>query len=222
MAIVNGDYSIGDKLAPNDQVTAVDASASAAHEAIMVLNALGMVSSRTQAEAVVNDGGRWNSLDPRIIAWRMRSRHGADQIRWLAQLRSAIEPMAAALAARNATPDECAHLSGLAGEMITSWQVDLNPGLVAANAAFHRAILEASGNPMFASLGRSLESALLVRLPEGLLPRHVNQRTLRLHDDVAAAIADRDAAGAEMILRMVVGQSEAVALAALAAQAEDN
>jgi DNA-binding FadR family transcriptional regulator len=215
MAIVEGRYAPGERVALADPVTGVDASRTVAREATRVLEALGMVTVRRRMGAVVNPPQRWNSFDPRLISWRLRSRDVAAQLRWLSQLRSAVEPMAAALAAQAAQPEQWAALTEAAINMVAQSRDATGEEYLAADAAFHRTLLTASGNPMFAALGGSVEAVLRGRTEGGLMPREADARAVRLHGDVAAAVAAGDAAAAEQAMRQIVEEANRAAQAAL-------
>jgi DNA-binding FadR family transcriptional regulator len=217
LAIIDGRYTAGDKIGPGDPVTALAVAEATASRAIGALGVLGLVAADGQGDIRVNHPSSWNSLAPKVIEWRMRSQDSAAQIHWLAQLRTAIEPMAAALAARNATTEQWTALAEYSNTLFELSNQGDSPEFLAADAAFHRTVLEACGNPMFASLGPTVAGSLEVRQTRGLLPKDASQRSIRLHGDVAVSIASGDATGAEMALRLIVRESEAAALGLLRA-----
>ncbi|MDR1212999.1 MAG: FCD domain-containing protein [Propionibacteriaceae bacterium] len=215
MAIVEGRYAPGERVALADPVTGVDASRTVAREATRVLEALGMVTVRRRMGAVVNPPQHWNAFDPRLIFWRLRSRDVAAQLHWIAQLRSAVEPMAAALAAEVSTPQQWAALTEAAITMVAQARDATGAEYLAADAAFHRTLLLASGNPMFAALGGSVEAVLRGRTAGGLMPTVADAQAVRLHCDVAAAVAAGDAAAAERAMRGIVEEADQAARAVL-------
>ncbi|MDR1187656.1 MAG: FCD domain-containing protein [Bifidobacteriaceae bacterium] len=216
MAIVEGQYAPGSRVALGDAVTGVDASRTVAREATRVLEALGMVTVRRRLGAVVEPADHWNAFDPRVIAWRLRSKDLAAQIHWLAQLRSAVEPMAASLAASNSSPADWAELTRASIELVAHSRQADGPEYLAADSAFHRTLLRASGNPMFAALGRSVEAVLRGRTAGELMPAVAVQSAVRLHVDLAAAVAAGDASAAEAAARAIVQEADDAARAALA------
>ncbi|MDR3360452.1 MAG: FCD domain-containing protein, partial [Bifidobacteriaceae bacterium] len=204
MAIVERDWAPGDRVTLTDLVEPVDVSRTVTREATRVLEALGMVTVRRRLGALVNPPGLWNAFDPRVIGWRLRSKNVASQIHWLAQVRSAVEPLAAELAAEHATPEQWAALTEAAIKMVAHSRQADGPDYLAADAAFHSTLLTASGNPMLASLGPAVEAVLRGRTEGGLMPTVADAQAVRLHCDAAAAIAAGDGPAAALAMRALV------------------
>lgn len=184
-----------------------DVSRSVAREVVRVLESMGMVSSRRRVGITVRPRSEWNSLDPRLIRWRLAGPERAAQLRALSDLRRGIEPVAAGLAARNATPDQCGALTGaVIGMSVTGQARDLQ-GYLAHDITFHRVLLEASGNEMFASLSGVIAEVLAGRTEHHLMPSRPEPAAIRLHGDVAEAIASSDAARAEQAMRDIVTEA---------------
>ncbi|MDR1119194.1 MAG: FCD domain-containing protein [Bifidobacteriaceae bacterium] len=211
MAIVEGRYAPGDLIARSDQAAGLG-SDPVTLRALGALEILGLV-SRGPGGATVNPECRWNSLDPRVVDWRMRSGNAACQVHWLAQVRSAVEPMAAALAAQNATSEQVTALAEYCARMEDSADDRNSPKFLELDAAYHQTLLEASGNPMFASFAPFVAASLKTGETRGHMPMDVDRRIMRMHAEAAAAVAQGDAAGAEMAIRIITGKSEASALA---------
>ena len=127
-------------------------SRTAVRETIRVLESMGMVSSRRRVGTTVEPRERWNVFDPMVIRWRLAGEGRVEQLRSLSELRAGFEPVAAALAARRATPAHCGELTGAVMEMaVHARSGDLDAYLV-ADVQFHRTLLRASGNEMFGAL----------------------------------------------------------------------
>ncbi|RKN54962.1 FadR family transcriptional regulator, partial [Streptomyces klenkii] len=123
------------------------------------------------------------------------------QLRSLTVLRSAVEPVAARLAAVNATPEQCAALTEHAlGMVATSRGRQLEAYLV-HDTAFHRVVLAASGNEMFAPLGEVVAATLTGRTRHGVMFEDPDPAAVTLHVRVAEAIRERDAEAAERLTR---------------------
>lgn len=183
-------------------------SRSVAREAVRVLESLGLVSSRRRVGIIVRPPSDWNVFDPRIIRWRLSGPDRADQLRSLSELRRGIEPVAAALAAGNATAQQRGDLSGAAiGMSVTGHAGDLEAYLE-HDIRFHTVLLEASGNDMFASLADVVAEVLTDRTHRHLMPHIPNPVAVRLHGDVAEAIAASDPARAESAMRDIVVEAQ--------------
>jgi DNA-binding FadR family transcriptional regulator len=113
---------------------------------------------------------RWNDYDPRIIRWRLIGPGRADQFRTLTQLRRAVEPVAAALAAENATPAQRARIAELAVDLRRLGEAVKLAEYLAADIEFHHLILEASGNDMFCALREVITELLSDRTHLVLMP----------------------------------------------------
>lgn len=77
-----------------------------------------------------------------------------------------------------------------------------------ADILFHRTLLEASGNLMFAALGDVIASTLTGRTQHELMPRVADQTALGWHTEVAALIRKGDGDGAETAMRQIVDESD--------------
>jgi DNA-binding FadR family transcriptional regulator len=214
-AIVHGDYPAGTRLFGIDIAEQEHVSRSAVREVLRVLETLGLVRVRRKAGIEVQPSREWNLYAPEVIRWRLAGPDRMRQLHEISQLRSAVEPLAARLAAASATAEQRQQLSQAVHEM-TSHAHEANEGdYLAADIRFHRGLLEASGNPMLAGLAGAVQSVLVGRTEHALMPNAANPEALRLHLDVAFAIAARDAeAAAAAAARIVAEADEAVQLLA--------
>ena len=130
----------------------------------------------------------WNLYDPQIIRWRLASPARTAQLRSLTELRRAIEPEAARLAALRASLENASELMGLAGKLWAAGQGSDTESFLALDIEFHRLVLLSSGNEMFAKLNTLVEEVLTGRTHYGLMPEHPHNEALQLHVDVASAI----------------------------------
>lgn len=182
-------------------------SRTVAREVVRVLEAMGVVTSRRRVGLTVRPREEWNVLDPRLIRWRLAGPERAAQLRSLSQLRAGVEPVAAALAASHASPAQCGDLTAaVIGMSVTGQAGDLEAYL-AHDIRFHRILLEASGNEMFAGLTEVVAEVLAGRTHHHLMPSRPEPAAIRLHGDVAEAIASGDAARAENGLRAILAEA---------------
>ncbi len=183
-------------------------SRSVAREAVRVLESLGLVASRRRVGIIVRPRTDWNVFDPRLIRWRLNGPDRHDQLRSLSELRRGIEPVAAALAAANASPHQRGELTGAAiGMSVTGNAGDLD-AFLDHDVRFHTTLLEASGNDMFAGLAGVVAEVLADRTHHRLMPTRPNPVAVRLHGDVAEAIAASEAAQAESAMRDIVVEAQ--------------
>ncbi|WP_051831322.1 FadR/GntR family transcriptional regulator [Streptomyces violens] len=179
-------------------------SRTVAREAVRVLESKRVVTSRPRVGITVRPLTEWNLYDPQIIRWRLASPRRESQLRELAELRAAVEPSAAALAASGASPDARAALTAHAHAMAAAARADDRARFVAADAAFHRTLLTASGNGMFAQLAEVTEELLTARHDLALMPPDIDMTAVHRHQKVAAAVASgRPTEAAEAVIRIV-------------------
>lgn len=89
-----------------------------AREAIRVRESMGMVTSRRRVGITVLPRSDWHVFDPRLIRRRLDSPDRSAQLVSLSELRRGFEPVAAALAAERATPEQCSTLASAASDMV--------------------------------------------------------------------------------------------------------
>ncbi|MBW8882899.1 MAG: FadR family transcriptional regulator, partial [Asticcacaulis sp.] len=138
------------------------ASRTVAREAVKMLSAKGLLSSRPRQGTRVEPVANWNLLDPDVTRWMTERPYSNKIYRDLTEVRMAIEPMAAALAARRATKaDIKAIRAGLNGMRDEADHHDL---ALQADIEFHVAILKASGNPFLIQLRELVHTALTISI----------------------------------------------------------
>lgn len=215
-AIVAGELPAGHADTVEGLVARTGASRSVVREVTRVLGSLGMLSAGRRVGLRVRGAEHWDTLDPWVIRWRLAlgeegRRAQVDELR---ALRRAVEPEAAAAAARtvaagHAAPDQRDRLSR-AGEALQ--QADGPEAFLAADAELHAAVLALSGSAMFVRLRRVIEEGLRDR---ALLERaHLapDARDVALHGEVCRAIAAGSPAAAAAAMREIVERTGPEAL----------
>ncbi|WP_368502632.1 FadR/GntR family transcriptional regulator [Corynebacterium sp.] len=153
--IVSGTLEAGRRLRLQDICERFDISRTVAREAMRALEQLGMVSSGRRVGITVLPIEHWSVFDPAVITWRLScEKSRAAQRDSLNQLRLAVEPNAARLAALNATEEQKAQILAVAQRLA---ELEATPSTkvgeeLATDLHFHTLIFEASGNEMFAAL----------------------------------------------------------------------
>lgn len=184
-------------------------SLSVAREVVRVLESMGMVRSRRRVGVTVLGREHWNVFDPRLIRWRLASEDRAAQLQSLSELRRGFEPVAAGLAARHASAEQCGTLAAAASDLVVHGHTgDLEAYLV-ADVIFHRTLLAASGNEMFGALGDVVAEVLAGRTHHGLMPKRPNPEAMAMHDAIARAIRTGDPARAEQVMRSLIEEASA-------------
>jgi DNA-binding FadR family transcriptional regulator len=158
--IVNGRLEPDRSLPVEDTLAAeLGVSRGVLREAVKALAAKGMLRARPRTGTRVLPPEHWNHLDHDVLRWQ-QARDPRQLLRETVELRRAVEPEAARLAARRARPG---HIRAMFEALAAMESAAERPELgeyVEADIAFHRALLDASGNRLFGSLGRAVDVAL--------------------------------------------------------------
>ncbi|MEG3615860.1 FadR/GntR family transcriptional regulator [Isoptericola haloaureus] len=205
-SITSGDVPAGAVLTLESIGVEHDVSRTVAREVMRLLEGLGLVRSRRRVGLVVLPMEDWNVLDPRVIRWRLAGPGRDAQLRTLTELRHAVEPLAAAGAARHASDAERAELVDLAARMrVLGVRGDLEDFL-ALDIRMHELLLRTSGNEMFGALAGVVAEVLSGRTHLGLMPASPAPEALDQHEAVARAVAAGDAPAAEAAMAAIVGE----------------
>ncbi|MET9719111.1 FadR/GntR family transcriptional regulator [Streptomyces rochei] len=202
-AITAGEYPAGSVLRTDELAQRFEVSRSVMREAVRVLESMHLVESRRRVGVTVLPECEWNVYDPQVIRWRLAGSERPRQLRSLTVLRSAVEPVAAGLAARLATPEQCAELTQCALGMVANSSGHRLEEYLFHDVAFHRVILTASGNEMFARLGGVVAEVLAGRTHHDVMFEDPDPAAVTLHVQVAEAVRARDAERAERLTREI-------------------
>lgn len=200
--IVSGARPPGSRTTVETLVTETGASRSVVREAVRVLESLGALSAGRRVGITVLDRSEWNVLDARMVRWRLSSKDRERQLAELHDLRLAIEPEAAALAAVRRDDRESAELSALADRLVET--VGSAPSFLDADQRFHGLLLQASRNRLFLRLRSIIDEALRDRADAVRRHGSARRRDAVLHRDVADAIAAGDGERAAAATREIV------------------
>ncbi|MEQ6024408.1 FCD domain-containing protein [Streptomyces salinarius] len=202
-AITAGEYPAGSVLRTDELAQRFEVSRSVMREAVRVLESMHLVESRRRVGVTVLAECEWNVYDPQVIRWRLAGSERPRQLRSLTVLRSAVEPVAAGLAARLATSEQCAELTECALGMVANSRGHRLEEYLLHDVAFHRVILTASGNEMFARLGGVVAEVLTGRTHHDVMFEDPDPAAVTLHVQVAEAVRARDAERAERLTREI-------------------
>lgn len=205
-AVVSGAVAVGSRRSIDDLVAWTGASRSIVREAVRVLVALGLLTARQRVGVTVLGVGEWDVLDPRVVRWRLRG-PDADRVAVeLRELRAAVEPAAAAAAARRAALDEFADrreaLRTTADELAAAATRDDRPDFVAADVRFHALVLDLSGNALYRRLHQVVGQVLRER--GSVRP---DRHDVGLHLALADAVLDGRPDEAASTMRAIVDRT---------------
>ncbi|MDQ1215968.1 FadR/GntR family transcriptional regulator [Microbacterium arborescens] len=199
LRIASGDLAPGSVCTLADLEAEFGVSRTVVREAVRVLEAMGMLSSRRRVGLTVTPTSEWSALDTRLIGWQLASPRRDHQIVVVNELRSAVEPIAARLAAQRGTDVQRSELLRLAArlEELGHSGRGASPEYLEVDIQFHDLILDMSGNLMLAANKAAIAAVIAGRSDVGLTPAIPYEEALNNHVQTAAAIARGDADGAE-------------------------
>jgi DNA-binding FadR family transcriptional regulator len=177
-------------------------SRSVTREAVKMLTAKGLLSARPRQGTVVRPTSTWNLFDTDVLHWLLERQFSVELLKQFNQLRVAIEPEAAALAARFATEADLERISEGLDRMEAA--ENGHDDTLEADIAFHVAILRGSGNPFYAQFRDVVSTALRTSIR---FTNRIKGRSASVADHAAVrdAIRDRDPEAARAAMRALIG-----------------
>ena len=206
-AICGGELTPGSVLNIDDLVDRYAVSRSVIREVLRVLASMGFIETRRRVGVLIRPAGSWNVFDPQVIRWRLASAGRMAQLRSITELRTAVEPHAALLAATRASHEEASDLIGLAAKMWAAGKAGDEERFLSLDIEFHRRVLHASGNEMFLRLQDLIAEVLTGRHKHHLMPHHPHEQALQLHAEVAQAIQRHDGERARRAMVQLMEQA---------------
>jgi DNA-binding FadR family transcriptional regulator len=203
VAIVSGRYRPGHVL--DGEVEASSrrrVSRTAYREALRILAAKGLVHSKPRIGTRVSPHEQWQLLDPDVLAWAFSGEPASEVLHALYELRSIVEPAAAALAAARRTQQQLDHMRRALEDM-ARLTLHVEAGRV-ADQEFHAVLLAATANPFVVSLTNGVTAAVnaLTEFKQRIAP--LKRDPLPDHWRVYDAIAAKNAEGARDAMRELI------------------
>jgi DNA-binding FadR family transcriptional regulator len=206
IAIVTGHYSESNSFPVEaDLCKQYGVSRSILREAVKMLTAKGLLSARPRQGTWVQPEENWNLLDRDVLRWLLERKLSLSLLTEFTQMRLAVEPTAAALAAQTADDKDIAAIYAAVDRMAASEQGRDDP--LGSDIAFHVSILWASGNRFYFQLCDLIDTALKFSIRTTNAYKGVQQASVADHRKVADAIAARDAKAAETAMRAMMQEA---------------
>lgn len=203
--IINGIYPPGSKIPGEAEILQrFGISRTVLREVLKTLTAKGLIVSKTRVGTKVLDPTNWNLFDADVLSWKMSQ--GLDEAFHadLTEIRLAIEPRAAALAAKRRDPADIKALRDAIEAMRQA--TESRRQFAEADLAFHQAIGAASGNVLMRSISAVIETALVASFTMSS-PIHdpdLHELNVRSHERIVDAIDAGDETGAAEAMRAVI------------------
>lgn len=175
-------------------------------EAVKILKARGVLNVVQGRGTFVAPQSEWTDLAT-LISMTLRTGSEREVGQKLVELRRMIEVGSAGLAARNRCDADIAELASQIEIMDEAGAADDVEKVVAADLAFHRAIMVASGNPFISAVMAPMEYTLRQSRFLTAARPDVRERAQVHHKEILRAIRDRDEEGAKDAMRSHMTQT---------------
>jgi len=203
VAIVTGVYSSDNPIPIESELCRqYSASRTVLREAVKMLTAKGLLGSRPRLGTWVQPESNWNLLDPDVLGWLLERKFSPALLIEFTEMRLALEPGAASLAARMAGPAEKTAIRSAIERMQAADNGGGDP--LESDIAFHVAVLRASRNRFYAQLSGFIATALSFSIVTTNRYKGVQLASVADHKKVAdAIIAGRSAAAGEAMRKLI-------------------
>lgn len=169
-------------------------SRTAYREAIRILSAKGLIHTRPRTGTRVSEISDWHLLDPDVLAWLFDDVPRPEVLHGIFELRTLVEPAAAALAATRRNQVHLADMRGALDAM--RFHTLESPAGREADMMFHAALLSATTNPFVISLTKGVTAAVNALTEFKQRRAKIERDPVPDHFRVFDAIAAKDAEGA--------------------------
>lgn len=208
-AIVSGELKAG-SLLPNDAELSArfGVSRTVLRESMKTLTAKRLIEPKAKVGTKVLDESVWNYFDADVLGWRCDAGIDTQLISDIAEIRLALEPAAAAAAAKRAKADDVEALRVIAARFN---DLGHTPESIAnVDLDFHLAVARLSGNPFMRAASALIEAALVIsfKLSSPAASSETISEISNNHMEIVNRIAARDESGAAEAMRKVIKVGE--------------
>jgi DNA-binding FadR family transcriptional regulator len=212
--IVSGEFRPGDQLPIESELClAYGVSRSTIREAVKNLAAKRLIEVGPKVGTRIQPFASWNLLDPDVLSWRLNAQFDRQIVEDLYEMRQCFEPRACYLATRDGATDDLEQIQRSYFDMISTLHT---PALAAsAETDFHLAIIAATHNGLFVTIGGAVKTAL--RVSFALMQKSPGRQPMDLtpYEAVLDAIMARQGEPASEAMRGLLELSRQRVLGAL-------
>jgi GntR family transcriptional repressor for pyruvate dehydrogenase complex len=203
--ILDGELKPGDRLPPERELgELLGVSRVSIREALHELESRGLIDRRPgRGTIVVSPGDRGGAMGSALASMLERSDDGSHELARIMELRAAIEPPIAALAAIRVTDRDVAQLRRLVESMEAETDLERYAKL---DRAFHQAISQYTHNPLLAQLTDLIATQIKPSRRRGLQSPERRSASSAAHRRIFEAIAAHDSGAAEREARAHVDE----------------
>ena len=202
--IIRGRHAQGAALPRDEEMASrFGVSRTVLREAIKTLTAKGLLVARSRVGTKVRPRDDWNMFDADVLRWHMEG--GTEKAFYadLSEMRLAIEPYAAGLAAERASAEAILAMGRTVERMVSAPD---RQSFALADIELHRQITRSSGNVFMHSVSALIEAALLSSFWISSPAENpiVQSEVAEDHRRIVEAITARDVPGAQSAMRHVI------------------
>lgn len=180
-------------------------SRSAVREAVKMLSAKGLIASKPKQGIRIQPEDQWNIFDPDLLQWMLQSKPSLQVLKEFLQVRTTIEPGAAALAANDADGASIENIEK-ALERMRKAEAGSKEELE-ADIAFHVSILYASKNRFYIRLRDFISTALRVSISHTTPIKGNYAQIIDDHAKVFNAIKNRNPERAKQTMLALIDEA---------------
>ena len=190
LKIIRGDYN--NKIFPTEAILSKEFSASRTviREAVKMLTAKSLLSSRPKQGTKIQPEKNWSLIDPDVLRWMLKRKFSLDLLLDYTEVRYAIEPMAAYYAAKRATKANLDDIKKALQRM-----EDANNNLddpLEPDIEFHLSILNASQNRFYIQFSGLISSALATSIRFTNKTKGVQVANIKDHTEIYNHIVNKE------------------------------
>ena len=206
-SIVLGEYPVDVALPPEADLCATyGTSRTILREAVKMLTAKGLLNARPRRGTIVEPERKWNLTDPDVLTWLLHRKHSLVLIQEFTEMRMALEPVAAGLAATRLTPELAKNMEAAIKRMEAAEAGMDDP--LESDIAFHLSVLEATQNRFFINMQYMVEVALRVSIRLTNRFKGVKLADVDDHRRVLDSILAGDTQSAEAAMRSLIMEAK--------------
>lgn len=196
--IIDGDMPAGTIVFADQLCERLGVSRSVVRESLRTLSSMGLVEARPQVGTRVLPSTKWDLLNPHVVKWRAQGPDYVQQMHQLLELRLGIEQAAARLASVRISPDDAQLILQSGLKMRQAFDTKDTRAFFAADATFHRLLLEGTDNAVIAQLADTIGAVLHVRGNDTRPGMHdLTLESVERHLELAKALVNGDSAKAQ-------------------------
>lgn len=211
MRIVAGEFRPGDSLPiESDLCETYGVSRTTIREAMKRLAAKRLVDVSPKIGTRVLPFADWNLLDRDVLTWRLNAQFDRKIVEDIFEMRLCFEPRASFLAARDGTAENHEQIARHCSDLATAYAENAASKDVAEAALeFHLAIINASQNALFLTIGAAIKSVL--RAASEMQQKNAMEagEDIELHEAVCSAIVARKPREAARAMEELLSASRA-------------